>query len=84
MFTHSGGFYDVPKDFKFPSNLDLRTALRFWFNGLTIGDSGDYVKAFRHLKLKGLHTAELKNAYKIHWTRVFKLLKLIEVFHLQV
>lgn len=77
-FTHSGGFFYVPQDFKFPSNVDLRAGLRFWFNGLTIGDSGDYVKGFRNLTLKGLHTAQLKNTYKLTWRRVFKLLDLIE------
>jgi len=77
-FAHSGGFFYVPKDFQFPKNVDLRSGLRFWFNGLTLGNSSDFVKPFRHITLKGLHTDALKNTYKLTWRRVFKLLDMIE------
>lgn len=77
LLSHWRFFY-VSEDFKFPSNVDLLTSLRFWFNGLTVGDNGDFVKPFRQLTLKGLHTKTLKNTFKLTWKKFFKILDIIE------
>ena len=83
LYSFRRVFY-VPKNFKFPTNVDLCTALRFWFNGHTVGDKGDFINGFRHLTMKEFHTAELNNSFNLIWNRSFKWLDLIEGLNMPV
>ena len=51
-FAYSDRFFYVLKDFQFPKNINLRSGLRFWFNVLTLSNSSDFLKPFRHITLK--------------------------------
>ena len=40
IYAHHSKFFMVPKTFKFPKRVDVKTGLYFWFYGLTCSTSG--------------------------------------------
>ena len=72
IFFYNGKFFGVPQDFKFPSNVSLKSGIGFWFRGLSVGNEGSYVKPFRELTSKSFATQKLKDEFKLKWLSCFK------------
>ena len=73
-FCYGGKLNDVPKNFQFPKKIELKTALRFWICGMSVGTQNNYVNPFRFLQVTRLPSKKLQNEYKLHWAAVFNLL----------
>ena len=74
-FCYGGRMHDVPEGFEFPKKLALKSALRFWLCGQTVGEGNDYVKPFLNLKVTMLPNKKIQNEFKLQWKGVFKLLE---------
>jgi hypothetical protein len=76
VFLYDSRFWDVPKNFKFPTGATLRQGLEFWLKGQIVSPDGkQYIKPFRLLKQARLPASKLKNDFKLVWSPLYRFLE---------
>ena len=81
-YSHHGKFWNVPRDFSFPTAVRLDTGWKMWICGLpgneTVDNSGNRqqapIRPFRKLKLNMLPN-EIKKNFNLHWRSIFSMMQ---------
>jgi hypothetical protein len=74
-FIYDGMCYGVPKNFRFPTRIQLKAALRFWLCGMLVSrDGSQRVQPFMNFALSNL-PKNLRSPFKLNWKGLFKFLE---------
>ena len=66
VYSYSGRFFSVPKNFAFPSDVKRQRAWTLWLKGMDFLTK-DLIRPFRLLKASMLHTSDLKKQLANVW-----------------
>jgi hypothetical protein len=81
-YSHGGNFWNVPKDFTFPTGVRLDTGWKIWLCGLpgneTVDNNGNRqqapIRPFRKLK-DDMLPDEIKKNLRLHWRPIFSMME---------
>lgn len=81
LYSHGGKLWHVPESFQLQVNIPLRTAVRFWLEGMpgyqttdktTMLSMAAPIRPFRLFKLT-LLPPKVRRDYKLHWLPIMKI-----------